>query len=1139
MTDTHQTNTNREIRVFISSTFRDMQEERHYLMSHVFPVVRRACRDRQVEFTEIDLRWGVTQEEAEQGKVLRICLEEINRCRPYFVSLLGDRYGWAPLDTDLDHKAELIGLFPFLEDSLKAGLSVTEMEILHGVLDNPDMAEHCFFYLRDAALSQSLADHFNASNDYFETESPLKAKLATLKTRLRSSGLPVRDNYISIEALGELIKVDLLAVLDKQFPLDQTPTPFKAAQDAHRSYAIERCHAYSANPRDIEALDTFLQAKTNHALLVTGESGSGKSALLAYWVSQQRLANPKQFIIEHYIGISGDVDPAAIVFRIMSEIKHRLNEGQELPSTPEDVIRDFPLWLAKVSEQDPLLLIIDGLNQLESKECLWLPTFWQENVTAIFSVIPGDQLELLSQRNWPIHTLEALDVKRKEQLIRDWLATYRKALSIQQTRCIAQAPQTGSPLFLKTVLEELRIFGYFEHLDQRIDALLTANNPQELFVLVLERLEKDFGKAIVIQIMQALWAARRGLSETEIAGITGLSRLSISTFLMAIDTHLAKRGSLLNFFHEYLRLAVKHYCFNNKEAESNAHIKLAHYFNNQELSSRVAEELPWQWQQAEQWEPLKDCISAIPLFSILYEKDDLALLGYWLVMGDQYDPGQCYLEALEKWEAENIVDTGLLAFTLFNLGYFFTNRFVRLKVAETLYRRSLAITEEILGGDHADIATCLNSLGEMLRKQGNYGDAESIHRQSLNIREKLLGANNPDMVISLHNLAETLRDQGNYDNAEVLHRQVLKIRQDVLGPEDPMTAISLNNLALVMFNQGNYDESEAFYRLAISVYEKVLGRDHIEISTSLNNLGLLLHHKGNFLEAEDLYHRSLLISEKVLGSEHPHTAMSLNNLASLLFDKGMYSDSEELHRKTLAIREKVLGYEHPDTIMSLNNLGGLFYDQGDFESAISFFKRILVIHERVLGSDHLHIAPTLNLLAEASYYLQDYAKAEMYYNRVLGMHENVFGIDHPDLVQSLNALAVISWAQGAYDLAESFYRRVLAINESSLGTSHPDIATSYNNLASLFYEQGSYTEALTLSRIVLSIREQVLGNEHPDTVISVENLALLLSDQGNYVEAEMLYRRAIAIHEKVLGAVHPDTIDCFDKLEDLIKRQLT
>ena len=675
MTLTPLNNTDREIRVFISSTFRDMHAERDFLVSHVFPVIRRACRERQVEFTEIDLRWGVTKEEAEQGKVVRICLEEINRCRPYFLSLLGERYGWAPLDTDLEHKAELFALFPFLVKSLKAGLSITEMEILHGVLDNPEMTEHCFFYLRDKALSHSLADSLCAPQDYFETDQRLQAKLDDLKHQVRNSGLPVRDNYASIEALAELIKQDLLAVLDSQFPEDQTPTPLVAEQNTHRSYARERCQAYIANPRDIEALDKHLNTLTNHALLITGESGLGKSALLAYWLNQQRLIKPEQFIIEHYVGISGDADPVAIIRRIMAEIKHRNHDSEDLPSKPEQIIRDFPLWLAKISERDPLLLIIDGLNQLDNKEGLWLPSFWQENVKAIFSVIPGEQLAALRQRDWPVHSLESLDIKRRVQLIGDWLASYRKALASEQTQLIAQAPQTGNPLFLKTVLEELRIFGYFEQLDQRISTLLSANNPQELFILVLARLESDFGKDIVTQIMQVLWAARRGLSETEIAGITGLSRLVISTFLMAIDAHLAKRGGLLNFFHDYLRQAVKLHSLENKENQTHAHIKLAHYFELQELNDRVAEELPWQWQQAEQWEALKDCISAIPMFEVLYEKDDLELLAYWLVMGDRFDAGESYTNSLAAWEIKSNVDQSELARILILLGFFLRRKY--------------------------------------------------------------------------------------------------------------------------------------------------------------------------------------------------------------------------------------------------------------------------------------------------------------------------------------------------------------------------------------------------------------------------------------------------------------------------------
>src|SRR5579862_9227401 len=44
----------RSIRVFISSTFRDMMEERDELMTHTWPELRRFCRERRVEMTEVD-----------------------------------------------------------------------------------------------------------------------------------------------------------------------------------------------------------------------------------------------------------------------------------------------------------------------------------------------------------------------------------------------------------------------------------------------------------------------------------------------------------------------------------------------------------------------------------------------------------------------------------------------------------------------------------------------------------------------------------------------------------------------------------------------------------------------------------------------------------------------------------------------------------------------------------------------------------------------------------------------------------------------------------------------------------------------------------------------------------------------------
>ncbi|MBD3383717.1 DUF4062 domain-containing protein [candidate division KSB1 bacterium] len=71
----------REIRVFISSTFRDMQEEREELVKKVFPVLAKFCRQRGVELVAVDLRWGITKEQSEKGKALPVCLSEIEKCK--------------------------------------------------------------------------------------------------------------------------------------------------------------------------------------------------------------------------------------------------------------------------------------------------------------------------------------------------------------------------------------------------------------------------------------------------------------------------------------------------------------------------------------------------------------------------------------------------------------------------------------------------------------------------------------------------------------------------------------------------------------------------------------------------------------------------------------------------------------------------------------------------------------------------------------------------------------------------------------------------------------------------------------------------------------------------------------------------
>ena len=51
-------------RIFVSSTFSDLKEERNALQKNVFPELRELCMQHGCRFQAIDLRWGVREEAA-------------------------------------------------------------------------------------------------------------------------------------------------------------------------------------------------------------------------------------------------------------------------------------------------------------------------------------------------------------------------------------------------------------------------------------------------------------------------------------------------------------------------------------------------------------------------------------------------------------------------------------------------------------------------------------------------------------------------------------------------------------------------------------------------------------------------------------------------------------------------------------------------------------------------------------------------------------------------------------------------------------------------------------------------------------------------------------------------------------------
>jgi len=127
----------RTFRIFVSSTFSDMKEERNALQQHVFPRLRELCERHGARFQAIDLRWGVSQQASRDQQTMNICLGEIARCqevtpRPNFVVLLGDRYGWCPPPPQI----------PADEfERLLECLTTTDRRLLHWEEDGRDLGD--------------------------------------------------------------------------------------------------------------------------------------------------------------------------------------------------------------------------------------------------------------------------------------------------------------------------------------------------------------------------------------------------------------------------------------------------------------------------------------------------------------------------------------------------------------------------------------------------------------------------------------------------------------------------------------------------------------------------------------------------------------------------------------------------------------------------------------------------------------------------------------------------------------------------------------------------------------------------------------------------------------------------------------
>lgn len=267
--------------LFVSSTFSDMNDERDLIRNKIIPSVNKKVVKKYGLFDAVDLRWGINttnlNEKDSNKKVVEICLDRIYQCIPFFIVLIGDRYGYSISESEYKKSIDLENyrkqLNPAFEISGKR--SITELEIEYGRFLSKYKNGYCFFYVRNIVNKDETPNNFFASSESDKEKIKLLREKAINEYNAKTYNAVFKDGKIVADGLQDLIIEDLLDAIEKELTRN-TPTQLFGIHTLEKE--AKSCYG---REKEISLINNFLKSPSKEKLLVTGPSGVGKSATIA------------------------------------------------------------------------------------------------------------------------------------------------------------------------------------------------------------------------------------------------------------------------------------------------------------------------------------------------------------------------------------------------------------------------------------------------------------------------------------------------------------------------------------------------------------------------------------------------------------------------------------------------------------------------------------------------------------------------------------------------------------------------------------------------------------------------------------------------------------------------------------------
>ena len=988
-----------------------MQFERDMIQIQVLPELNEYVRSYGESIHFVDLRWGVNtlNLDSEDGakKVLSVCLDQIDSCKPYMIILLGERYGWIP-DAKLLKNAALYKDYD-IDDFEK---SVTALEIEYGALSDRSIPERCLFYFREPLCLEEMTEE---EREIYGPESEEHSKrLSQLKKKIKDRlGENVRyysvqwdkenKKITGLDTLGKNIYEDVKRLMEDEFKSLSELSWQQKDQLGFNLFIDEKCRNFSARYDLIDQYMKEILDDNTKLFLLTGKSGSGKSTIISKLIREiegEKL-NVFPFICGNSTRSSSAIDFVYQAVYYLEELlgikshfgQRKLKIGNE---SYQDEDKTFNQWMDRFTTliykydekcDKQLVFVVDALDQLTLDEItenfMWLPENIPSKIKIVASCINSFKLPLIMPypKNQVIEELSELKKDQTLEVIKGILKAQGKELGKKVIASIAKKQSSSNPLYLSFLIQRLLMldsddFNEIAHHGNDMKAideylkLIVEKSPEKLdamCVTVLKEAGERINNELVEEALALLAYGRRGLGKSDLEGIFKQNNIAWSTLDFARLLKYMKpffctrEDGRIDFTHNSIRLGI------TKELEEGSqeyNHKIFNWLRTLPNEDGVKlEEIIWYAFLCDEKQYTVDLINE------LYENNiDLYEISKAMKEVCIKDKGKWFLSIVQNGKSYGC-GNGFVKFCNHDVNYVFQNSKEEIEIIYPILNETLQLARDLshcLNNTDADeaLALTLREVGYTLNEQERFAEALEIYKEALSINRELVKVvKTPEAfmreALILIDIGQVLETLDKLDEAAESYRESCEIYKKLAEELNDADIYRCVVMSKGMYARLVHDEEEAMstYYYMIDICRKFsqgietsdLYRDE---AITLTNIGDILIRKDKLKEAQQFYEEALVIFRELLKEfktpyAYRDVAIGLRQLGYALAEQRKFKKSLETYEESLQIFRSLA--EELKTPKYYRFIAAVLYKIGDVLQEQKKLKKSLEIHKEAVA----------------------------------------------------------------------------------------------------------------------------------------------------------------------------------------------